>query len=312
MACHPIAAFKNPVTRPRAIIWTGTILASLCMLVFVMFAATTSYWFCAGICHSVQDDTIGSYQRSAHSNVSCIACHLPANANPLVYAIHKVEALPELPMAIFGNYTLPLNAESEVSMSKKLFPDTQCTQCHDLSTREVTPSSGIIIDHTAHADEGVRCTMCHNRVAHNESGDWSPTGVNPKTKEPSAKHADFLTMTACYRCHGLEKGSPAPGTCLTCHPKTFNFKPSDHATADFMKNHGKLAKAEVEKVAEATKETGVPSPTADEKFASVEKLAAQKNDKSSKDDATLAPVGTIDRCYSCHDKATFCDKCHGK
>jgi len=311
MACHPITAFKNPVTRPRAIIWTGTILALLCMLVFVMFAATTSYWFCAGICHSVQDDTISSYQRSSHSNVSCVACHLPANANPLVYTIHKVESLPELPMAILGTYTLPLNAESEVSQSKKMFPDTQCTQCHDLSTREVTPSDTIIIDHTVHTDEGVRCTMCHNRVAHNESGGWTPKGVNPKTKKVSTKHADFLTMTACYRCHGLEKGSPAPGTCSTCHPKKFNLKPSDHSTADFMKNHGKLAEAEVEKVAETTKETGVSSPTADEKSASVEKLAAQKNDKSSKDDAMIAPVGTINRCYTCHDKATFCDKCHG-
>ena len=76
-----VEAFKNPVSRPRAIIWTGTILSLVCLLFVVMFFATTSYWFCAEICHKVQDDSINTFNRSSHSKVSCVSCHMPVNAD---------------------------------------------------------------------------------------------------------------------------------------------------------------------------------------------------------------------------------------
>lgn len=313
MASHPKLSFKNPVTRPRLVIWIGVWLAVICLLMVVAVGATSSYWFCAEICHSVQDDSIVTYQRSSHSKVSCIACHMPANADPVTFLLHKVEALGELPPTILGTYTEPLNPESEVSLSKKNFPDTQCTQCHDLATRQVSPSAGIIIDHTVHTDSGVRCTFCHNRVAHNESDPWQPTLVTPKTGEKSVKHANYMTMTACYRCHGLEAGSPASGECKTCHPANFQLKPKDHQTATFMGQHGKMALEEDTKVKETVKETGIESPTAADKTAAVDALEQSKDEKASHDDPEypVAPLGTINRCYTCHNKAEFCDKCHG-
>ena len=32
-------------------------------------------------------------------------------------------------------------------------------------------------------------------------------------------------MTACFRCHGLEKGAAAPGACAACHTADFELKP---------------------------------------------------------------------------------------
>ena len=311
MAFHPITAFKNPVTRPRAIIWTGTILAILCLVMVVMVGATTSYWFCAEICHKVQDDSIFTYNRSTHSKVSCVSCHMPVNDNVVTFLLHKVELLAELPMTVAGTYSIPLNAESEVSLNKKMFPDTQCTQCHELKNRVVNASSGIIIDHTVHTDSGVRCTMCHNRVAHNEEG-YQFINSDPKTGKLNGGHDNFMKMTACYRCHGLEKGSPAPGTCATCHPKDFKLKPSDHQTADFMKKHGELALEETKHVKEVEEESGVKSPDALAKTNYVNKLLTTKDQKAeSKFEWPVAPVGTVNRCYTCHDQKTFCDKCHG-
>lgn len=311
MAFHPITAFKNPVTRPRAIIWTGVVLALLCLVMAAMVAATSSYWFCAEVCHKVQDDSINTYNRSTHANVSCISCHMPADANVVAFLLHKAEALAELPMTAMSTYRIPLNGEDEVSLNKKMFPDTQCTQCHDLKHRTVTPSNGIIIDHEIHTNSGVRCTMCHNRIAHNEEG-YTFVNSDPKTGKLNVGHDNFMKMSACYRCHGLEKGSPAPGTCSTCHPKTFKLKPADHEVADFMKQHGELAKEETKRVAEAEKEYGVKSPDAQAKTQYVEKLAAEKDEKAKGEfEWPVAPMKTINRCYTCHDKATFCNTCHG-
>lgn len=312
MAFHPITAFKNPVSRPRAIIWTGVVLIALCLFMNVVIGATSSYWFCAEICHAVQDDAIDSYNRSTHSKVSCISCHMPAGGDPVSFLIHKAEALKELPMTFLGTYTEPLNGESEVSLNKVMFPDTQCTQCHNLENRTVTPNPGIIIDHDVHTASGVRCTFCHNRVAHNESGDYMPRLQTPGSDEPPRKHEDYMAMTACYRCHGIEKGSPASGACGACHPKGFDLKPADHKVANFMGQHGTAAMGEVTRIEEAVKHFGVESPTPESKTASVEKLTAEKDEKShGKFEWPVAPVETINRCYTCHDQKTFCDSCHG-
>ena len=125
---------------------------------------TSTYWFCANGCHKVQDDTIAAYQASTHNKVSCMACHMPVGADPVTFILHKAEALGELYMTVTNNYELPLNGQSMVSLE---MPSKQCTQCHT-TNREITPTSGIIIDHKVHAEQDVQCPECHNRVAHND------------------------------------------------------------------------------------------------------------------------------------------------
>ncbi|MCL2882088.1 MAG: hypothetical protein FWF45_04255 [Coriobacteriia bacterium] len=313
MAWHPIEAFRNPVTRPRAIIWAGVVLVVLLVFVTVAIAATSSYWFCAEGCHKVQDDAVAAYDRGTHNQVSCLACHLPANANPIIFLYHKVHsAIGELPLTFANTFEVPLNPLSKVSLSSEEFPDTQCTQCHDMQTRPVTSSSGIIFDHSTHSEMKIRCTFCHNRVGHNEDG-LALKGVQPKTGEKAYQHPNYLTMDGCFRCHSLDKDAVASGQCNVCHTQTdiATLKPSDH-TANFQQTHGKLFIEQVMKVNETEKETGQQAPTPASVQKDLDNLAAGKGTGSAASDNfawPVAPIGTVNTCYTCHTKAD-CEACH--
>ncbi len=327
-----LAGFKDPVRRPRYIIWTGVGVLVLAAVMIVALGVTSTYWFCANGCHKVQDDTITAYQASSHNKINCMACHMPVNANPVIFILHKAEALGELYLTITDNFELPLNAESEVSLTMKT---KQCTQCHNLDTRSVTPSAGIIIDHKPHAEVNAACPVCHNRVAHVENFDLTLT--DPKTGEPNRKHADFMKMTACFRCHGQEEGSAAPGACTACHPASFNLVPASHNTSEFAPaTHGEMAKeykaeatkakaeslsaegegetSEAESAAEregGTTSEGTAAPVPQVAVAKVleEEKAAGASDTESVGEK-LPKVETIFYCETCH-KRTFCTDCHG-
>ncbi|PKQ15431.1 MAG: hypothetical protein CVT67_09425 [Actinobacteria bacterium HGW-Actinobacteria-7] len=307
MAKISLAGFKDPARRPRYIIWTGIAVLVLAAVLIVTLGVTSTRWFCAEGCHKVQDDTIVAYQHSSHSHVSCMACHMPVNSSPVTFMLHKAEALGELYLTVTDNFELPLNAESEVSLT---MAPTQCTQCHDLATRVITPSRGILINHKAHSEVNAACTVCHNRVAHRE--DFELVGKDPKTKTTS-KHTDFMSMTACFRCHGLEKGAAAPGRCTACHTSDFDLKPASHKQADFFPSgHADLAKemkAEAEKAA-AEGEGGAESAT---KADVPQVIAAQRNtaaDDHANIGEELPKVESIFYCSTCHTDQ-FCTNCHG-
>lgn len=233
-----LAGFKDH-RRPRFIIITGALILVLAAFVVVAFGATSTFWFCAEACHKVQDDTITAYERSPHSMVSCMSCHEPVNADPITFTLKKAKALGELVLTVSNDYELPLNGESHLSANAEEMGSEQCTQCHNLKTRKVTPSAGIIINHDIHAQNDVQCTMCHNRVAHVEDFDLALT--DPKTKAKNVKHEDFMLMEGCYRseaCHGLETTYKAPGECSACHPKDFELKPENHNIAGFYEAGG--------------------------------------------------------------------------
>ena len=61
---------------------------------------------------------------------------------------------------------------------------SQCTQCHNLETRNITPSKGIKIDHAPHAEVNAACPVCHNRVAHVE--DFELTLTDPHRRAQPA------------------------------------------------------------------------------------------------------------------------------
>lgn len=308
-----LSGFKDPIRRPRYILWAA---AAVLMLAAVMIAAlgiTSTKWFCANGCHKVQDDTIIAYEASTHSEVSCMACHMPVNSDPITFVLHKAEALGELYLTVTGNYELPLNGESHVALT---MPAKQCTQCHALDTRKITPSRGVLIDHEAHARAGVECAVCHNRVAHNESG-FKLTLKDPKTGEPNTKHADFMDMTACFRCHtqGETAGGPkAPGDCAACHPKDFKLKPKSHDKPDFYPaGHAKLAQAEyarAEKAAGSDEASG--SEEASGEAAAKEAGAAEEGAHGEGEGLgpSLPQIETINECSTCHAEK-FCSDCHG-
>jgi hypothetical protein len=251
MAKISLAGFKDPVRRPRYIIWTGVAVLVLAAVMIVALGVTSTRWFCAEGCHKVQDDTILAYEASTHSQISCMACHMPVNANPVIFILHKAEALGELYLTVRDDFELPLNAESHVALT---MAETQCTQCHNMANRQVTPTEGVKIDHAVHSEVNAACPVCHNRVAHIEN--FELTLTDPQTGEPNTKHVEFMSMTACFRCHGLEAAAAAPGRCSACHPADFDLKPENHDEEDFLPAaHAEMAleaKAESEKaIAEA-------------------------------------------------------------
>jgi len=287
-----LAGFKDPVRRPRTIIWTGVIVLALAAFVVVALGATSTRWFCASTCHKVQDDSIAAYENSSHSEVSCMACHEPVNADPITLVLKKLKSAGEAYLTVTGNYDLPLNAESELSMNHVEFPSTMCTQCHS-ANRVVTPSAGIIIDHKVHADKDVTCTTCHNRIAHNE------TNLNLKLTQQ--KHPDYTTMQGCFRCHSLAKGAQAPGACSACHTPDFPLKPSNHNVANFFpKGHGELAKTYYDEEIKAADE-------ASKAVEGAEKAASSEGEVGIK----VTPFKQVAYCGMCHDEKTFCEVCHG-
>ena len=233
--------FTVPAKRLRLVIWVGVLVIAVLGVMVVALGVTSSYWFCANGCHKVQDDTIIAYNRTAHSKISCMACHMPVNATAVTFMLHKVTALGELFLTITDLFELPLNPEDEVAHE---MPEEQCTQCHS-DTRPITPTPGIEIDHEAHSSRGIVCTICHNRTAHIE--DFKLVLATDR------KHEYWMTMEACFRCHnldpkvkakvkGLERLS-APGKCSTCHPPEFPLEPDNHKVgADFQKTHPVLVK----------------------------------------------------------------------
>jgi hypothetical protein len=301
------AGFKDPASRPRYIIWTAVAVLALAAVVIIALGVTSTRWFCAEGCHKVQDDTIAAYDRSPHAKISCMACHMPVNANPIIFVLHKAEALGELAMTVTNNYELPLNAESEVALNMK---STQCTQCHDPEKRPVTPSVGIVIDHQIHADKKVTCGICHNRTAHVE--DFELTLTDPKTGKPNKKHEDFMKMTACFRCHSQEKGTDsAPGACSACHTPKFKLKPASHNRPGFFpKGHAELAALEESRVALAG---GKPWLSAEESSESAGEEPAAEGEATGEKETlgeSLPKVETINECSTCHSRS-FCTDCHG-
>jgi len=291
-----LSGFRDPVRRPRFVVWSA--FAVLLLIGFAIFAmgATSTRWFCANpICHKVQGDTIDAYQASSHANISCMACHEPVNAAPNTFLFAKVKSLREIIPTVTNTYSLPLNAGSALALNAEEMTTGHCTQCHSMG-RKVTASKGIIIDHQTHADLGISCTSCHNRIAHNDTT-ATPALVDPAGNH-NVRHPDFMRMDYCFRCHDLEgkvkmttKGAKsAPGACPTCHPKDFELVPETHDAGDWRRaGHAEAAK-------EAFKEVGAGE------------AEAKKLEEEGVPPYLAAPVNT---CFTCHVESKFCEPCHG-
>lgn len=289
--------WKNPRRRARYILWLGAVVLIFVPVMITALAVTSSYWFCANACHKVQDDTIKAYNQSTHNKISCMACHMPVNANVVTFLLHKMEALGELYMTITDAYPEPLNENSEVALT---MPATQCTQCHS-PNRVVTPSPGIIINHKIHADKEVACPICHNRVAHPDDN-FIHTSVNKKLKERGHAHANFMVMRGCFRCHSQTAGGLAKGNCPLCHTPSFKLVPASHVpTASWLaiSGHPKAANDSLKEVANAKKE------------AAAEEASGKKTETpESATVAKMKPFNQVFECSICH-APKFCVACHG-
>ncbi len=282
-----LSGFRDPTRRPRSIILSLVTVFALVAAMTLMLGATSTRWFCAEVCHKVQDDTITAYASSPHSKVSCMACHEPVNADPVTFIVKKAQTVPELYQAMTNTFRLPLNEGSALSLNPEDMSSGQCTQCH-LDLRGVVTRNGIVMNHKVHADKGIWCTVCHNRVAHDEQG--RPLTLTSPDGTPNAKHRVFTDMTACFRCHDLEGKKDAPGTCSVCHTPGFTLKPPSHAASDWpRKGH-------------------VAAYAADQKAVVHESAVADELVNEGVDGKLVRPVSL---CSTCHIQSTFCIGCHG-
>jgi hypothetical protein len=310
MAKVSFSGWKDPATRPRYIIWSAAAVIVLAVFTIAALGATSTYWFCANGCHKVQDDSIAAYNNSAHSQVNCYSCHMPANADPVTFLLHKVVALGEVYLTVTGDYEIPLNGESHLAMDADHMGSGQCTQCHS-DNREVTPTRGIIIDHEIHEENAVHCTVCHNRTAHNENG-IELVNVDPTTGEANHGHEDFMEMQACFRCHSHEPDAIAPGACEACHPPAFELKPENHLMVGFYEQGGESA-GHAELAQEASAEVSVTTTVAEEEAveeASHEEDVEEGHEGEGVDLHALPSPAEINYCATCHSQQ-FCTDCHG-
>jgi hypothetical protein len=270
--------------------------------------ATSSYWFCANGCHKVQDDTITAYNNSSHSQVSCMACHMPPNADPVTFMLHKMEALGELYLTATNNYEIPLNGESHLAMDGHHMPSEQCTQCHS-ENRVATPTKGILIDHPVHEENVIHCSVCHNRTAHNEEG-ITFVNTDPTTGVLNTGHDDFMEMRACFRCHSQQPDAVAPGACEACHPPGFPLKPANHNEPGFYEAGGESA-GHAELAYEASDEASFTTAANEEAAVEATEHSDEEGHEGEGVDLHALPsMGEINYCATCH-STQFCTDCHG-
>ncbi len=300
----PSKAYK----RKRIIIWVLTATILFAGIYIASNMATSTRWFCNDVCHVVHHDNARAYYNGSHSEISCIACHYPVNMNPVSFALDRVDKLLDIMPTIDGTFPMPLN---EYSHNAFITEDEQCTQCHSLETRKITPSPGILIDHDIHTENEINCATCHNRVAHPEDGIEMELPGN-------AKKADFMTMTACFRCHTLTGESPseylAPGECDKCHTPDFDLVPPSHDAQGWYtergdsRGHAQAARTEMSRTAEAQAKWDEAS---EEFYAREPRPLVRLAGIEDKVLVVVPPPSTINECFTCHVQEDFCDACHG-
>lgn len=303
---NPLAAFADPVRRPRAIILLGTTLLVIFAFYGVSMMLTSTQWFCNDACHNVHADNEKTFYAGSHSQVSCMACHYRPNMDPARFAIDRIDKLLDLYPTIAGTFEMPLNEHSRLALRT---PSYQCTQCHS-SMREVTPSRGMLIDHQVHEKQGISCAVCHNRVAHPEKFAYTLPG--------NAHHEDFMKMRACFRCHTLTETSPstfrAPGSCSACHTADFDLVPPSHDAKGWYTaggdstGHAKAALADAKEVAEAKKEwADIRTEFLDRQ----PRVLMRIIDVDTERPLDVPPAAAVSECDTCHVRSKFCDVCHG-
>ncbi|HAL29803.1 MAG TPA: hypothetical protein DCP20_03685 [Coriobacteriia bacterium] len=276
-------------SRPQRMMWLGVLIIAFLGFVLGSTTATSTNWFCTQPCHNVHDDNTLTFNAGSHVMMSCAACHEPFEGGLIALTLAKIEVAPDLIPTVLGTYPMPLNENHSVALE---MGDEFCTQCHDLGTREVNASYGIIIDHAAHTDRGITCASCHNRVAHPEEG-------IEYQQEGNRHHEDWMVMDACYRCHGLEADAEAPGECSACHTEKFDLIPASHDAAGWYEAFGESGGHAAAYTEEASRVA-----QAEEWVAGLEEVHHSEAPED------LGYERTVNTCYTCHLKQ-YCTDCHG-
>ncbi|WML59058.1 NapC/NirT family cytochrome c [Neobacillus sp. PS2-9] len=239
---------KEELTAPPKFRYKLIKIATLTVLVLALFIivgglglkATSSSEFCAS-CHEMKPQYY-TWKASSHSEVECVNCHIGPGAENIVKA--KGNGLVEFYKKEKDTYIAPIKMPN-------LIPDEACESCHNMKYRDVTPSGDIIIPHTKHKTEGIKCVQCHSGTAHGKISDRKVTYKSDYGKWDEKLGSSLMNdkkftspqMDTCMECHEARK---ATLECKACHETTM--VPKNHKTEEFKSGgHGKIQPSNLKK-----------------------------------------------------------------
>ena len=275
---------------------------TLLFLVLLSFAGffgleTTSSSKVCSSCHEMKPEYY-TWKASTHSEVECTSCHTDAVYKDLAKDKAK-ELVAQLKKQSTGTSAAPIRMPNEI-------PNSACESCHDVLTRDVTPSGDIIIPHDKHENKGVECVQCHSGVAHGKVADRKRTYSTDLDKWDSQVGTAAMSdikfirpdMDTCIECHKARKITTE---CSACH-KT-GMVPKSHKKEDFAtKTHGKQAAANLQKCNQCHKDmSSVPL----EGYEDIPTVTKYLN----KDQVTTQKTKSQ---YDYAKENTFCKDCHSK
>lgn len=204
----------------RGFRWPSVTTIITVLVIIGLWSWTGSNSFCGRLCHT-DNREYQAWQKSTHAKVDCVVCHRAGGRFSFIgNKVFAVDRIVRTTYQKVSRQDVKVNPDSKLA---DVIPSSVCIKCHSLN--RITPSKGIIIDHKKHADKQINCTTCHNRVAH--------AGIE--------EYKDFMTMHACYRCHGTDERAIAMVKCGACHSEYFF--PKTHRPLDFVsKTHIELSK----------------------------------------------------------------------
>ncbi|CRK81392.1 cytochrome c3 family protein [Neobacillus massiliamazoniensis] len=273
-------------------------LALFFVVIFVILGfsgikATSSSQFCSS-CHEMKPEYY-TWKASSHNEVDCVSCHIEPGVKNL--AEDKAKGVVELYKNLSNTYTAPIQMPKDI-------PNDACEKCHNMKTRQVTPSGDLIIPHDKHLAKDIKCTACHSGVAHGKISERNVTFKSDYTKWDDALGKSMMSdvkftspkMETCMECHQARNVSTA---CKTCHKNSM--VPSSHKQANFKtQDHGKLAERDIKKCNSCHQYmsedaiTGIQDIPASQQFLNTGTVN-QKSSISAQDYAK---------------ENTFCKKCH--
>jgi nitrate/TMAO reductase-like tetraheme cytochrome c subunit len=205
---------------------------------FLGLETTSSSQFCAS-CHEMKPEYY-TWKASSHSEVDCVNCHTGSTKEE--YAKAKANGLVQVFKKATQTYTAPIRMPNQIE-------DASCEKCHNISTRDVTPTGDLIIPHDKHKNKGIKCFQCHSGVAHgkiadrkmtyqSDYGEWDDTLGRAAMKDEKFIKPE---METCMKCHEARKVTTK---CQACH--TTGMFPVTHKNQNFKNGkHGSHARKDL-------------------------------------------------------------------
>jgi len=191
-----------PQARLRLIVWLVVLVPLAVVLLSTAYVAVAQPG-CAS-CHSRDSAFAAATQKTAHSSVECVSCHVsPAPVDRVAFGLRQL-------------FHMVLPVVSGEGRDWAAVEDAQCLACHKDIKTEVVSANGIRMDHDSCARDA-ECTDCHSAVGHGTATQWVRS----------------YDMETCIACHVTE----ASTKCDTCHDE--KDKQTRVSTGIFAVTHGK-------------------------------------------------------------------------